>query len=164
MNYQDILQNEHFNNLAATIRVAFHSAAWKQNHTHVPFWTLNKAFADAVFIDTEMNKELVIERFTALITALADADPALCWYTAEDMDWFLQTLDSDHAKVVLSLFLAWYSAPDTYYTPAEIASITGTAESGWRNKAAAGEIPGAIKKGKQWLIPRTVLRAQGVKV
>lgn len=63
--------------------------------------------------------------------------------------------------------LHWY-APDPnefeWFTPAEVASLTGTAESGWRNKAAAGEIPGAIKKGKQWLIPRATLRAMHVKV
>ncbi len=44
-----------------------------------------------------------------------------------------------------------------WLTPAEIAAATGTAESTWRNKAAAGEVPGAVKKGKQWLIPATTL-------
>lgn len=42
---------------------------------------------------------------------------------------------------------------DTFYTPAEAAEMTDTAESSWRNRAAAGKIAGAIKKGKQWLIP-----------
>jgi Ser/Thr protein kinase RdoA (MazF antagonist) len=51
-----------------------------------------------------------------------------------------------------------------WLTPAEIAAATGTAESTWRNKAAAGQVPGAVKKGKQWLIPRAVLRAQGYNV
>lgn len=40
-----------------------------------------------------------------------------------------------------------------WYTPVEAAALTGTSESGWRNRAAAGKIAGAIKKGKQWLIP-----------
>lgn len=40
-----------------------------------------------------------------------------------------------------------------WLTPAEAALISGTAESGWRNRAAQGKIPGATKKGKQWLIP-----------
>lgn len=51
-----------------------------------------------------------------------------------------------------------------YVTPLEAAERTGTAESTWRNKAAAGQIPGAIKKGKQWLLPVSVLRSQGVEV
>lgn len=42
-------------------------------------------------------------------------------------------------------------------TPAEAAELTNTHESGWRNRAAAGEIPGAFKKGKQWLIPRSAV-------
>ena len=56
--------------------------------------------------------------------------------------------------------LAYYARFDTTeMTPAQIAAATGTAESTWRNKAARGEIPGAHKAGKQWLIPRAVLRA-----
>ena len=43
------------------------------------------------------------------------------------------------------------------YTPAEIAEFTDTSEAQWRNKAAAGLLPGAIKKGKQWLIPRSAI-------
>jgi hypothetical protein len=44
-----------------------------------------------------------------------------------------------------------------YLTPYEIAMGTDTAESTWRNKAARGELRGAIKKGKQWLIPRSAI-------
>lgn len=40
-----------------------------------------------------------------------------------------------------------------WLTPNEAAAMTGTASSGWRNRAAAGKIPGAVKKGSQWLIP-----------
>ena len=50
-------------------------------------------------------------------------------------------------------FVACALIPRQYATPSEAAAFTGTAESTWRNRAAAGEIPGAVKKGKQWLIP-----------
>jgi hypothetical protein len=53
---------------------------------------------------------------------------------------------------------------DLVMTPVEIAQATGTAESTWRNKAAAGEIPGAVKKGKQWLIPREYVQDKGYDV
>ncbi len=56
------------------------------------------------------------------------------------------------------------NAADNWMTPAEVAEAIGTSESNWRNKAAAGLIPGAVKKGKQWLLPRSVLRARGVEV
>jgi hypothetical protein len=46
---------------------------------------------------------------------------------------------------------------ENYLTPDEIAERTGDAASGWRNKAAAGKIAGAIKKGKQWLIPLSAI-------
>ena len=49
-------------------------------------------------------------------------------------------------------------------TPAEVAAATGTNESTWRYKIGRGEVPGAVKKGKQWLIPRAWLRSQGYKV
>jgi len=57
-----------------------------------------------------------------------------------------------------------YVYPFPWLSPAEVAQITGTAESTWRNRAAAGKIPDAVKVGKQWLLPRAVLRAQGVAV
>lgn len=50
---------------------------------------------------------------------------------------------------------AWLNA--NFLTPDEIAGMTGMAASTWRNKAARGEITGAVKKGKQWLIPRSAV-------
>lgn len=44
-----------------------------------------------------------------------------------------------------------------YLTPAEAAEMTGNHESHWRNLCANGQVIGAIKKGKQWLIPRREL-------
>lgn len=41
---------------------------------------------------------------------------------------------------------------------------SGMNESTWRNKAANGEIAGAVKKGKQWLLPVSVLRSRGIEV
>lgn len=48
-------------------------------------------------------------------------------------------------------------SPDSLLTPAEAAVLFGGAESSWRNRAASGEIPGAFKKGKQWLIPKSAI-------
>jgi hypothetical protein len=44
-----------------------------------------------------------------------------------------------------------------FLTPAEAAERSGLAEITWRKRAAGGKIPGAFKKGKQWLIPRGVV-------
>jgi hypothetical protein len=44
-----------------------------------------------------------------------------------------------------------------FLTPAEAAERSGLAEITWRKRAAGGKIPGAFKKGKQWLIPRVMV-------
>jgi hypothetical protein len=44
-----------------------------------------------------------------------------------------------------------------WLTPAEAAAHFGGAEVTWRTRAAAGLIPGAVKKGKQWLFPRSAV-------
>jgi len=162
MKYRDVLRNEHFNNLAANIRVPLLSPGWRKRHPHVPLLALEERFSAAVFSDV-WNRGEVLTAFVNLITAITLADERL-HYTKEDMSWFVNVLENDNAQAILALFCAWYSAPDTFFTPAEVAEKTGTAESTWRNKAAAGEIPGAIKKGKQWLLPQTALRSQGVNV
>lgn len=162
MNYSEILANPHFNNLAAIVRVPFLSDTWKKQHPNVSFWTLINNFDHATM---PLRKVDAIEAFTALFLALTTADTRLS-YTEADMDWFVGVLDGDAAEsvVILSMFKAWFSAPDAMLTPAEIAAQTGTNESTWRNKAASGEIAGAVKKGKQWLLPVSVLRSHGIEV
>jgi len=162
MKYRDVLRNKHFNNLAVSIRVPLLSPGWRKRHPHVPLISLEKQFSAAVFNDV-WNRGEVLTAFVNLITAIVEADERLS-YSKEDMDWFVNVLENDNAQAILALFCAWYSAPDVFLTPAEVAQKTDTAESTWRNRAAAGKIPGAIKKGKQWLLPKTALRSQGVNV
>ena len=50
-------------------------------------------------------------------------------------------------------YIAVALIPRKYATASEAAALTDTAESGWRNRAAGGHIPGAVKRGKTWLIP-----------
>lgn len=168
MKYTDVLRNEHFNNLASIIRVPFRSMAWKRQHADVPFWMLVGEFADAVKPSKSalpLDRQRTIKAITNLLITITQADDRLS-YTPEDIDWFVSVLDmpDSEARAVLNLFSAWFSAADTYVTPTEVATATNTAESGWRNKAAAGEIPGAIKKGKQWLLPVAWLRSRGTEV
>jgi hypothetical protein len=49
---------------------------------------------------------------------------------------------------------------DKWLTPAEAAELTDTSESHWRNRCASGQVAGAFKKGKQWLIPRATVAGQ----
>jgi hypothetical protein len=66
--------------------------------------------------------------------------------------------DSGHIanqEAVVEVTLASYLS---YLTCSEAATATGTSSSSWRNRAAAGDIPGAVKRGKTWLIPRDIIR------
>ena len=71
----------------------------------------------------------------------------------------LYTVFMDETKVNVGLKIVELDM----LTPAEIASKTGTCESTWRNMAASGRIRG-IKKGKQWLIPRELVKEKGYNV
>jgi len=162
MKYSDILNNNHFNNLAAIIRIPCQSEDWRRQHPEMAFWNqvdgLNKIKTEQHFAK---DRAEFVSRFCEFLTSLTETDPRLA-YTADDLAWFVGAMDTPEALIISSLLFAWFSAPDTMLTPVEVASITGTAESTWRNKAASGNVPGAIKKGKQWLLPASVLRAQGI--
>lgn len=159
MKFSNVLKNEHFNNLAAIIRVPFLSESWRKKYAEVPFWTMISELDKA----KDVSRVELVNHFCILLTTLTVADPRLS-YAEEDLQWFVEAIDGPHGLTIASLLLAWASAPDTMLTPQEVAEATGTSDSQWRNKAAAGEIPGAIKKGKQWLLPRSVLRSRGIEV
>jgi len=105
--YSDILRNPHFNNLAAIIRQPFLSKQWRREHSAVPFWQildgLNKA-------KEAQAKEFVIV-FCDLLSKLAAADFSLA-YTIDDLAWFINAMDGEHALTVASLLLAYASASE----------------------------------------------------
>lgn len=171
MKFQDILHGEHFNNLAAVIGVAFHARPhphidlYKRLKSQVPFWSLWKRFDKVTPTEGNWNKADVVDAFTDMLLAITQAAPEILWYTEADFKWFIEVLDSDLAGVTISMFKAWVSAPGYYLTTGQVAEITDTSESNWRNRAAGQPgykpIPGCKKPGKDWLIPLNVLQAQG---
>jgi hypothetical protein len=161
--FSEVVRNPHFANLTAIMRVAF-DPAWQRRHPRVPFRLLEERFLTALDPDPKkIDRDEVIAAFTDMIVSLAKADSRLS-YTEDDLKWFTEVVDQDDLKAIFMLLAAYWSAPDAYLTPAEVAELTSSSESNWRNKAAAGEIPGAVKKGKQWLLPVSVLRSRGVNV
>lgn len=164
--FADILRNPHFSQFAALLSVPYRSMWWRKRHPEVPFWsrinTITRLMHDGGLAHKSLRDQF-IEEFTTLLMELVEADQKL-YYRMEDMDWFLETLSGQYATVTMAMLFAMASAKQTYLTPMEIAEATNTSESNWRNKAAAGEIIGAFKAGKQWLIPTTSLRAYGVSV
>jgi hypothetical protein len=159
MTFTEIVQNPHFQQIAARIRGPWRSSAWQARHPEVPIMLLIDNARKAMPLDVDWTpniREAIVEAWTKLLAAIANADERL-YYTPEDMDWLITAIESEYAKATLSMLLAYASAPTELLTPAEIAEMTGTNESTWRNNAAAGKIPGAVKKGKQWLIPQSAI-------
>ena len=56
-----------------------------------------------------------------------------------------------------------YTFDWSFMSPVSAAKLTGLAESWWRNKCAANNIPGAFKIGKQWIIPVEAVIAEAEK-
>jgi len=151
MKFSDYLNNPHFKTLVGFIHHLTYNRTWKRNHPAVPAWTLIDNIADAARAE-QFNKVTFLAEFTKMLVRVTEADPEIT-YSTEDIEWLTVLLDEPYAATVIWMLLAAGSASKDYLTPQEAAELTDTHESGWRNKAAAGEIEGAIKKGKQWLIP-----------
>lgn len=150
--FSDTLRNPHFNAIAALLRRTF-GASWRAAHPEIP---LNQLLADLAKVTApdSWNKDEALSQLLALITRISESKPSV---STNDLDWLVNIFDGAHPETTINLLLAWSSAPDELLTPAEAAALTNGAESTWRNMAANGELPGAFKKGKQWLIPRSVV-------
>jgi hypothetical protein len=164
MQITQILNNPHFCNLVAIIRVPLHSYEWRDENPEVRFsvrihsiesWMTREHF------QSESDKFEFMQRFISLLKDIMKADDRLR-YTRADIQWLTEALVQEQALVFMSMLFASAYAEDQYLTPPEIAAKTGTSESNWRNKAAAGEFPGATKRGKVWLIPLSVLQSRGI--
>lgn len=159
MTFSDIVNNEYFARLCVPIRVALQSPQWRHRHPEIPFWTLYDRFTKLGQGYTQFPEYQAdyINALRALLDAIGKATPRLA-YHADDIDGYLRLMD-EQGRHVVAMFAAYASAADSFVTPVEAAEFTGTVESLWRNRAAAGDIPGAMKKGKQWLLPKSVLSA-----
>lgn len=159
MGYRNILKNEHFRRLAAVIRVPFRSQSWRRDHPDVPVWDLLRRIDHVTPIDGwAWDRKAVIKAFTDFLTAVVSADDGLS-YTTGDVRWLVETFDGspDVYRPTILLLKGYYSAADDMVTTGEAARLSGEAESTWRNRAAAGQVPGAEKKGKTWLLPKSMI-------
>lgn len=126
-NYADTLRNPHFNNIAAIIREPLRSPAWRRAHPDVPFFALHDALVKAI---QTLNREQIIDAMTQMIVSLTESDDRI-HFSTDDLDWVVAVLDGNEsdARATLAMLQAWWSAPDDYVTPAQVAEATGTSES-----------------------------------
>lgn len=158
MLYAEIIENEHFIRLAGVIRPVI--GPWGPQRFNRPgLMPLYEELRTLTFVEPptfDAGREKLVTLYAELLHLIVEQEPKLR-YTEDDLAWLVAAIDSPDAQVVLSLLLAVASCREEMVTPAEAAERTGMSESHWRNTAAAGGIPGAEKRGKQWLIPVSVL-------
>jgi len=167
MRFMDILENKSFLALCLPIRVAFHAHNWMEQHPTVPVWTLENRLEKLTKIygtqDDSETQRAYLDALMKMLTKIGEADNRLR-VQAEDVTEYIRLLNT-YGSVVAFMFLAYSISPSDFVTPAQVAELTGDAESTWRNRAARHEIPGARKAGKQWLLPKDVLEVRyGVEI
>lgn len=155
-NFTDILTNPNFQRLAACLRVATRPE-WLQTHPSSKFgFHFNNFVRLSHTAHPDLRSDL-IAAYSGMTVSIVAVDINLSRYlTPAVLEWFVALLDGERqvAATTLSMLLAVVSMEDTLLTPAEAAE-SGMSESYWRNACAAGDVPGAQKRGKQWLIPQS---------
>lgn len=107
MQYANILENEHFNDLAAIVRLPFHAPKERP----INFWPLVNKFNAVTPTDGAWNRAEVVAAFTDLMTSLVETGAS---YTESDLTWFISLLDESPKvyRPIIKLLQAWYSAPE----------------------------------------------------
>jgi len=151
----NIITDPHFIRLTAATRRAYYA-------THDPYRLRDRVRNDLDqlmkhYTTNQINLSEHATAFQKLLALVRRVTPAMP-VRPEDLTWYLDSVATQGA-VVVTLFGAYAVARERMVTPAEVAAATGTGESTWRNRAAAGDIPGALMKGKQWLLPADTLAA-----
>lgn len=151
----DILQNAHFNGWVARLRAALSP----QFANLYPDINVRGKLDDLEKVAVRgHNESQIIERLTGLLMAMLTADMDLFAYSEQEYVWLLGELTGDHRSLPMSLLLALSHVTVQGITPVEAAAISDWGEATWRAYCGQGKVLGAVKKGKQWLIPESFVR------
>lgn len=163
----ELLQHPSMRRIAAVLRVAM-SHEWQAEYPETTFWAAWQRLTDKHYrqggqVHPTLQDNAVSD-ICVVLAGIVQADSRLSLYTEDDLRWLTSEIAGERGSLMLTMLvmLAYTTPSNEWMTPVEVAEATDTADSGWRNKAAAGGIPGAILKGKQWLLPRSILEAMGV--
>lgn len=154
----EVMQRNEFQKLAAFMRIAT-ATEWQQSHPESKFaWHYNR-FVRFVKSSHPDLKDDIIGEFAGMVSSAIESDIRLAsYYTTDVFQWFIDVLSAKNTSTVLMMCLAVASCADNMLTPVECAERIGKAESTFRNRANNGDIAGALKKGKQWLIPESYVK------
>ncbi len=156
-----IMTNPHFVQLVSVVSVPWHSPSWRRRHPEVNIQghvdDLMYLLTEGIFAQPEYRQEFR-SRFIAL---LAGTDERLS-YSAEDMSWFDQVMNSSRALTILLVMMTTILSRRAYISPAQLEIWgLGTADE-WRKKADS--VPGAFLTKGDWLFLSAGLRAIGVQI
>lgn len=115
VNYSDILKNKHFQNFQILMRIARR----EQGKLHIPY---NSLVHDLQLVagptaneSQKLDRALVAERFSKLITTIASASDDL-HYSTDDYQWFVSLVnDASDGEIrsVVMLLIAYSAAPES---------------------------------------------------
>ena len=141
--------------LAFVIRVGYRSQYWQKRRPRLPFKLLTNNFDRVTKSDNNWNHDEVVAAFSQLYSRVVESDSRL-YYKTEDVIWFIKQLDNENYLAIHFMKVLW-TTPHEYLTLEEVTEITTMSARTWREKAAKGRVPGATKKGKTWLIPKSYI-------
>ena len=153
MQYLPEVRSRPFQRIAAVLR--FPLVHWVGKNQHP--WETWVGSLEAAVLNGDHDAFLGV--FSQIAVALAATKTVRFQLTTEDVEWVVSVLDRPDAdrKTIFALLLATARAVEISVTPAQLAEATGEGESTWRKRATT--IPGAVKHGKQWLVPVQILVA-----
>ena len=144
--------------LASLLALPRKSTAWRQTHLDVPYWALLGETEKAAFAPV-FSVESFVDALRILLRAIASTGEA-SQYWEKDSDWLAGQMTAVPQQARCELAAAFCSLCVTqadYLTPAEIAEVTGTHESGWRARPRASFLA-LFSRANNGLFPRGVWR------
>lgn len=161
---QDIINAPTFRLLGALLR-HMNSAAWRKKHpiaaggqTSIAWQKLFATSGGRIGSSSSEADAAVTNMLT--VTNAMQADPAL-WglLSTDDVDWIVEHVGSKDRRLLLNMLGVLIYTEADLITADEAAEISGHSAVNWRTRAAAGSVPGAVKKSNTWLFPRPIVEA-----
>lgn len=157
--YNKIVQDPDFRRLVALLRVAARPH-WEREHKDSKFTWLFNRFVKLVGSYTGHASHAAIKAdivtvFAQMLIEATQAQPSLgVYYTESVVAWYVSVLDGDQPHLANMLLLAYSQTEDKMIDCDDAAGIVGLAAGTIKNACASGDVPGAKKVGKTWIVPR----------
>lgn len=168
-----ITTNQYLNNLISAMLLALFSKQWQSEHQDG--WPEGRTIQFLEVFDVlvgaggagESDRPRAIEILQTTMKQIHAVDPDLKSCSAADLDWLSQLVQAtpDFIEQTLATIWAWLHPMDEELTPQEARAAMPQQNqrhlSVIYRRMRSGLVPGAVKRGRQWLIPKSSLVALG---